>query len=391
MIWRVAVLTMVVTASASAIEAQPLLGRLATLLTEQTESSVFVPDVAAAAATRDTVAALLLVELATVPTTSSSGGFVYELRPSVGVYGRATNEFGPFFTERALRTGAGQLSVGLTWQYSDFSSLQGAELDTGTFPTNAARFAGALDPFSVDTLKLRLISRTYNLFSTYGVTERLSVGGTIPLVSLSFTGQRVRTVNNSATTQSVQSGSAVGLGDIVVNGRYRLAGLGSRGISIGGDLRFPSGSESDLLGTNELAGRVVVIGSREDGQLALHANGGVAFGGVSRELFWRTATSYAAAPRVTIIGEVVGRWLSDLTRVSAVYQPHPVMANVETMRWLPSDRGVHSLFIVTGAKWNLTGSWMLNTSLLMRVTDAGLRAAVTPGVSIDYAVTRRGR
>ena len=206
-----------------------MLGGLATLLTEQRRPATFVPDAAAAAATTNTVAALFVVDMATAPIAASSGGFVYQLRPDVGVYARATNQFGPFFTERTLRNGAGQASIGLNYQYSDFGSLQGASLDAGTFPTNAARIAGAIDPFSVDTLKLRLISRTYNMFASYGVNDRLSVGGTVPFVSVSFSGQRMRTINNVATTQSVQSGSAFGVGDISLNGRYLVAGSGSRG------------------------------------------------------------------------------------------------------------------------------------------------------------------
>jgi hypothetical protein len=63
-------------ASANA-DAQPLLNRLAALLTEQKASGTFVPDGAAAAATTNTVAALFLVELGTLPLASSSGGFVY--------------------------------------------------------------------------------------------------------------------------------------------------------------------------------------------------------------------------------------------------------------------------------------------------------------------------
>jgi hypothetical protein len=46
------------------------------------------------------------------------------------------------------------------------------------------------------------------------------------------------------------------------------------------------------------------------------------------------------------------------------------------------------MFVVTGAKWNIARSWLLNTNLLIRVTDAGLRARVTPAVSIDYAFER---
>ena len=160
----------------TAVNAQPLLGQLATLLTEQRPSGTFVPDAAAAAATTNTVAGLFLVELATLPTVSSSGGFTYRFRPDLGLYERASNEFGPFFTERALRNGRGQAAFGVTYQSSTFGSLQGGDLQDGTFPTNAARFTGAIDPFSVDTLRLELIARTVTPFFSYGLTDRLDVG-----------------------------------------------------------------------------------------------------------------------------------------------------------------------------------------------------------------------
>ena len=59
------------------------------------------------------------------------------------------------------------------------------------------------------------------------------------------------------------------------------------------------------------------------------------------------------------------------------------------MRWLPSDRGIHTLFAVTGVKWNLTRSWLLNNSnVLIRLTDTGLSARVTPSLSLDYGFER---
>lgn len=367
---------------------QNLLPQLGALLTEQQPSSTFVPDAAAAAATTNTVASLLLIETVTVPVASSSGGFVYRLRPDLGVFERASNEFGPFFTERALRNGRGQASIGATYQQSTFGSLQGGDLQSGSFPTNASRFAGAIDPFSVDTLQLDLIVRTTTPFFSYGLSDRLSLGAVVPIVNVTFRGTRMRTLNGQTTLQSRQSGSATGFGDMGVNARYLLAGNGVRGLSVGGDLRLPTGSKLDLLGTDDAAARVIGIGSWEDGQLALHANGGLGFGGVSDEIFWSTATTFAATPRITVIGEVMGRRLSELVRVNDVYQPHPVLAGVETMRWLPSERGIHTMFIVTGAKWNLARSWLLNTNLLMRLTDTGLSARVTPSISIDYGFER---
>ena len=84
----------------------------------------------------------------------------------------------------------------------------------------------------------------------------------------------------------------------------------------------------------------------------------------------------------------MGRRLSELNHVRDVYQPHPTVAGVETMRWLPTDPGIHTTFLVTGAKWNVAASWLLNTNVLIRLTDAGLRARVTPAFSIDYAFDR---
>jgi hypothetical protein len=84
----------------------------------------------------------------------------------------------------------------------------------------------------------------------------------------------------------------------------------------------------------------------------------------------------------------MGRRLSELSLVQDVYEPHPLIPGVEPMRWLSNDPGFHALFVVTGAKWNVASSWLLNTNLLIRVTDAGLRARVTPAISLDYAFER---
>lgn len=368
---------------------QSLTGRLSTLLTEQRPSpAAFPPDPVAAAATRDTVAGLFLVELGSLPVASSSGGFVYRLNPTLGVVERASGSFGPFFTERTLQNGRGQTSIGVSQQFSTFSSLQGADLRDGTFPTNAARLTGATQPFSVDTLQLTLEAQTTTLFANGGVTDRLALGIAFPITTVSFSGQRMRTVNGASTLQSLQSGSASGLGDIATSARYMLRGTGDHGVSVGGDLRFPTGRKADLLGAGRASARALAIGSWEEGQLAAHVNGGVAVGGASREIFWSMATTFAAAPRVTIVGEVMGRHLFQLSRVQDVYQASSLVGDVETMRWLGADQGIDTMFIVAGAKWNIARSWLVNTDLLIRTTDAGLRARITPSVSIGYAFER---
>ena len=217
------------------------------------------------------------------------------------------------------------------------------------------------------------------------MTDRLVLSTAVPLVRVHFSGQRVRTVDNTSALQSSQSGSAIGLGDIALQSRYLVSGSALRGFAVGGDLRLPTGREQDLLGAGKTAAKAMAIGSWEDGSLAAHANAGIGVGGASREYFWSTATTIAVTPQVTIVGEVIGRRLSELSLVRDVYQPHSLVPGVETMRWLPGDRGVHSSFFVTGAKWNVTSSWLVNANLLVRVTDAGLRARLTPALSVDYS------
>lgn len=366
--------------------AQSLVGQLGALLTEQRGATpTFIPDLAAATATATTVAGLFSVELSTLPLASSSGGFVYRLDPTLGVVSRTSDAFGPFFTERVLQNSRGQSSMGISFQVSEFSSLQGADLETGTFPTNAARRSGETQPFSVDSLELELRSASGTFFTSYGITDRLTISGLVPVERVYFRGERVRTTNGVSSLQSSQAGSAVGLGDIAIQGRYLVAGSPLRGFALGSDLRLPTGREEDLLGSGHMGARALAIGSWEEGALAVHANGGMGFGGASREYFWSAAATVAAAQRLTVVGEVMGRRLSELSLVQDVYQPHPLMPGVDTMRWLPVERGVHSTFFVTGAKWNVASSWLVNANLLIRVTDAGLRASVTPAISLDYS------
>jgi hypothetical protein len=368
---------------------QALTGQLSGLLTDTGDLPAgFVADPIAAAGTRDAVAGLFVVEFGALPLVSSSAGFVYQLNPALGMMERASDSFGAFYTERATRSGRRQASFGIAYQSASFASLQGATLTEGTFPTNAVRTAGSSQPFGIDTLALSLEARTTTPYVTVGITDKLDVSLALPIVTVRFDGRRSTTVAGRTSLQSARSASSSGLGDMTVAARYGLAGGGPRSFAVGADLRLPTGREEDLLGAGETAARFLGIGSWEEGRIGVHGNAGVGVGGLSRELFWAGATTIALTPRVTAVGELTGRRLSELTVLGDVYAPHSTVAGLETMRWVPVGRGVHTAFLVTGVKVNLTGSLLLNGSLLIRLTDSGLRARVTPNVSFSYALQR---
>src|SRR6187401_1865975 len=107
--WRrvaVPALTFALVAFATTASAQSLQDVLTFLLTNRSiPTDDFVRDESSAAATSAAIASFVLIELGTLPASTSAGGFTYRLDPALGVSVRTSDSFGPFFTERALTAG----------------------------------------------------------------------------------------------------------------------------------------------------------------------------------------------------------------------------------------------------------------------------------------------
>ncbi len=360
----------------------------ALILAQSTPNPALPKDVQAAATTRDTVAQLVLVELSNLPVATSAGGFVYRLNSGLGTIERVSPSFGAFFTERALTSGRGVASLGLTVRGGTFNRLQGASLTSGTFPVNASRPAGSTQPNDVDTINLELSTQTWTGYGTFGITDRLDVGVAVPIVTLDVEGRRVNTFLGVSSLQAAGAKRATGVGDVAVRARYALIGEQAHGVTAGLDVRLPTGREEDLLGAGRASTRMFGIASFERGLVATHVNAGYTVGGVSREFGYNAAVTYAALPRITFVGELLGRRLSNLHQLRDVYAPHPTVPGVETMRWLPQEKGVHQMLASTGMKVNITRSYVLNANMLIRLTDLGLSARVVPSISMDYTFDR---
>jgi hypothetical protein len=380
----IALITIALLVSTIDARAQSLSTRLSRLFTEQVPSPDFVADEHAAEMSFHSLHELISIEVDSLPVPSSGGGFVYRFNQTLGTVERASDSFGPFFTESILRGGTDQVGVGLRYQFRTFNSLQGVHLESGGLLTSATRAAGSSEPFSIDTMELTLDVGTVSLVGTYGVTDRFSVGGRIPLSNVRFRGQRVRTTNGRSSVQSTQSGSVTGLGDMSLNARYRLFDEGVSGVALGTDLKLPTGRESDLLGSGKFGARFLAIGTWERRRLATHVNGVVSVGGASDEILVSAAATYAMTPRLTVIGEYIGRHLARLHRIVGVYELDSQHSERETLRLVHGDRHLHATFLSTGAKWNVARSWLLNGNLLIRVDEGGLRARVTPTIALEF-------
>jgi hypothetical protein len=119
-------------------------------------------------------------------------------------------------------------------------------------------------------------------------------------------------------------------------------------------------------------------------RVSVHGNAGIVRGGVSDEITASGALSVALSPRVTATGETLFRRLSDLHSIVSVSQPHPTIVGVDTLRLLPGDHVAMLSSLVTGAKWNVTGTFVLSGQVQWRLGHDGLTAPWAPSLSFDY-------
>jgi hypothetical protein len=357
-------------------------------------------DRAAAETGRDTITRALLANFASLPIGSSSGGFVYRLNPELGTMERATESFGTFFVERALTAGHGRASFGASAAGAAYNRLGGLPLREGIV-TVANQFRDQSEPYDVDTLRLRISSNVMTVFGSVGITDRLEIGAAVPFVRLTLEGDRMNrytrqcsTCGNvtEVTTPTTATATASGIADIAVRAKYAVVDAPGGGVAAAVEARLPTGDERNLLGAGSAAWRFMAIGSMDRGRAALHGNAGVVRAGfVSgdvNELTFGGAASFALHPRMTLSGELLGRRVSGLGRMSLVAAPHPIILGANTLRLLADDSPVFVSTAIGGLKWNVTHALVVAGHIARPLSDSGLTAPLSGTISLEYAVGR---
>lgn len=377
-------LTCLAAARAAAAQQTPadVLGFLVTNQSVQTGD--FQKDQLAAAATRDTIVRALQVSLATVPIATSSSGFVYRLDPEIGTVSRVSDSFGTFFVERAMTSGAGRVAFGASGSAASYDRLDGLNLRDGTLLTTANKFADEASAFDTEALTLKIRTSTLTLYGTVGVTDRLEIGGALPFVQLHVEGSRLNVYRGQSFVQASGTASASGVADAALRAKYFVAGSRRAGFSAAGEVRLPTGNADQLLGAGSAALRLMGIGSIEEERLGLHGNVGIVRGGVSDEVDASGAVTFAATPKVTVIGELLLRRLSDVKQIVTTSAPHPTSGGVITARLTPGTSSPTLSTAVTGIKWNARSTLVLTAEAVWRIGQAGLTARFAPTVAIDY-------
>jgi hypothetical protein len=418
----------------------------------------------------------MATQFSTFPLGSSTGGLTYIFDETLGTFRRGSTSFGPMFAERALTIGRGKLSIGINFQHASYNTFAGQDLNNGSIkfylrhedcctlvPSSSPPGFSILlqpngsylsPPFKGDlveaSLSLKATADTTAAIANYGVTDHWDVGLAVPFVRVGVNAQiRARVLrlvtwsspvvhafdpnNPDADMVLQQSGSAFGIGDVVVRSKYHFLRREGGGLAAGVDVRLPTGDKNELLGAGGVQAKFLLIGSTESGRFGKHFNIGYTAArgmvpgnvlgltpvGVPDEFNYTGGIEFVATPRITLIGDFVGRTLRNTGKLDLVNKNFqyasidalsanapPAAAfggtagpdcgtvpgltgytckSIFLKEFAPRSGNLTLPLATGGIKYNAFGNMLVGGSLLFPLTNAGLRSRVTAVVGVDYA------
>jgi hypothetical protein len=369
-------------------------------------------------------------QLSTFPLGSSSAGFTYTFDPELGVFNRSTETFGPVFSERPLTAGKGKFSFGVTQLHATYDRFEGQDLREGDIKLYLTHQdvnddGSLLDPsvwFEGDiiesALSIDLKNDTTVLYANYGVSDRFDVGLAVPYSRLDLSARIDARIEHLATAPDpfvvhtfpqgegddlsfFESGSAEGVGDIVLRGKYNFHRGAKSSVAAAADVRLPTGDSDDLLGAGATQLKLYAIASsvaskRFSPRIAAgytYSTGGADFvGELPDEFNYSVGFDAGLHSRATFTADFLGRTLIDADRLVLRERTFENVLRSDstvrqTIRISPeiTTGNLNVMLGSAGVKVNPVGRLLVMVNLLFGLGDSGLQDSVTPVFGIDYS------
>ena len=241
----------------------------------------------------------------------------------------------------------------------------------------------------------------------------------MPLICLPYNSPPVRP--NACGLKSEASGSATGIGDVVVRTKYLMLESQGGGVAAGVDLRLPTGDEENLLGIAGAQAKLFVVASTGLGRVSPHMNLGYTVSGATDaavaanslcappdEINYAGGADVAVSLRTTIAFDVVGRTLRGIGTLREEASPFRTRGGnpngdrvpYQELRLVP-NADLHLLLGSTGIKFNPVANLLVTAkrplSPLGSRSDrpphvaAGLRLLISESAVAPATVVRRPR
>jgi len=251
-----------------------------------------------------------------LPVSATSGGSTFRFEAGVPV--PTSGSPGAVFGERAPTLRRGRVFVGANINRLHFETLRGVNMhdiemtfthENVTGATCDSIVGSSCTPYGVPThendvidlrLALDLDMTVTSFFVTFGLADRVDIGVALPIVSTTLRGTSDAQIvpfggttaqhffggtaaNPELSTSRFVEGSATGVGDIATRVKVNLTRTERTSFAVLADVRFPTGSAEDLLGSGHIAARGLGILSARFGAFSPHANVGYLFRGGSSQ------------------------------------------------------------------------------------------------------------
>jgi Putative MetA-pathway of phenol degradation len=422
------------------------------------------------------------LEVSELPLASPSFGTSFVFDPALKTFAPSSDEsLGPILGERASTIGRHKIFFGFSYQFFNFSSIDGQNLNSipGVLQhqpfapnpslgilacANQTGLTGTVysgDPcFVRDYIQtvnnVDLAVHQYTIYLTYGITNRLDFSVAIPILDVRMLVASLATIvpqsvapasvgapgnvwhsfnpiNPVLTPQCAtqvpclvanfsDSGSAAGIGDVILRGKYNIYRGERLGVSAGVDVRLPSGDATNFLGSGTTGVKPFGIISYRarvspHAQVGYEINGDsilagtnivpsptgaapVAKGGLPDRLLYILGADVLITKRLTGAFDVYGQRLFSAPELVA--QPYMGLGNCSGAVVTTADCPVYTPGTAhpdiaqkitdiniddasLGLKFRTIGRLLVTGNVLIKMNDGGLRSKAVPLVGLSYA------
>ena len=410
------------------------------------------------------------IQVSQLPIASPSSGISFVYDPALKTFSPSTEEgLGPILGQHAGTIGRNKLYVAFSFQYFDFNSIDGQntaklpavfqhEVFPPPFPSpfitacpNQTGLAGTkyagnpcfVRDFIQTTNNINLTVHQYALYATYGITRHLDLSVEVPILNINMKmTSNAMIVQNSFAPPSANfpggvfhqfdgaivpscagakpclngtfasSGSASGIGDVLLRGKYELYHGERIGFAAGVDVRLPTGDEENFLGSGTVGVKPFGVVSYR-ARVSPHAEIGYEKNGKSllAGTFVGTPTNtkgslpdrfvYVVGADVSIVKRLTGAFDFYGQRLFGVPQlfsnPYTDLGHCSdlvcttlTAGTTHPDLGVRTgadyniLNASFGLKYRLLRNLVVSGNVLVKLDDNGLRSTTVPLVGASY-------
>jgi len=371
---------------------------------------------------------------------SPAAGVLFTFDPKLGVFAPSSESYGPILTERAETIGRHRGFVSVTYQYLNFSSLDGQDLKHLPVVYTHAQFQinGVTPDFEQEfiTTENRIDLKAHQIVidGTFGLTSRIDLSVDVPIldVRLGITSNALinRVVpqplapsapyysttvdgffhffnisNPAGSLSQVFSNSngsglrrsAAGIGDVIFRVKGTVLRHERARVALGLNVRTPTGDEKNFLGAGAIgikpfiaasyAGRIsphVDLGYEYNGQSVLAGNLATgSTGKLPNQFFYSGGVDVAVSKRLTLASDILGSRLSSAERIRR--SSYVDANNVTHPQTVPFRDSINLVDISVGAKFKLWRNLLATGNVAFKANDAGLRATAEPLGSISYS------